>query len=578
MGTGINRRREGNPGRLLGGLLWLAVGLAGRAAPLEFRGEEVAVIYNLDAAPESQQVAEYYAQRRGVPKENLIGLSLPGTEQISREAFSRQLQRPLVEELDRRGLASFETRLIPATEGVPGGVVRVLTSSKVRYLAPVYGVPVRITPDPTVQEAVADRLPPALRRNEAAVDSELACLPLLERRAPLTGPIQNPGFGSTNFALLHPTNGVFLVTRLDGPSPKIAMGLVDRALEAETNGFWGRAYFDLRGLTNGPYVKGDHWIRAAHDAVRRQGFEVTLDQKPATFPAWFPMPQIALYAGWYDGAVSGPFTRDRVEFMPGAIAYHLHSFAAASIRDPKARWVGPLLERGVTATMGPVAEPYLDVTPDVGVFFTFLISIGCNLAEAAYIAQPALSWQMTVIGDPLYCPMIRPPAQLHADLERRNSDLLAWSHLRVVNLSLAGGSPASEMVQYLKELPLTRRSAVLTEKLGDLERGEGRGDRAIAEYRAALGLGPSPNQRLELQFTLIEMLTERKRYAEALEVYEDFFRENPAYPDLARFYKEALLAARGARQAALVERYEQQVARLTPPPPGTTNPPPTGKK
>jgi hypothetical protein len=37
---------------------------------------------------------------------------------------------------------------------------------------------------------------------------------------------------------MHPTNGILLVTRLDGPSASIARGLVDKALEAETNGLW----------------------------------------------------------------------------------------------------------------------------------------------------------------------------------------------------------------------------------------------------------------------------------------------------------------------------------------------------
>ena len=40
------------------------------------------------------------------------------------------------------------------------------------------------------------------------------------------------------------------------------------------------------------------------------------------------MSQIALYAGWYERNASGPFAQPKVEFMPGAFAYHLHSFSA----------------------------------------------------------------------------------------------------------------------------------------------------------------------------------------------------------------------------------------------------------
>src|SRR5207248_5096874 len=168
---------------------------------------------------------------------------------------------------------------------------------KIRYLTLCYGVPVKILKDPNLIEPGADRVRMEMRRNEAAVDSELAALPLLLQNAPLTGPARNPLYGVTNAALLHPTNGVWLVGRLDGPSVEIARGLVDKAMEAESNGLWGRAYFDLRGLTNTNYKMGDDWIRNAADIVKRVGFETVVDNQPETFSAAFPMSQIAFYAG-----------------------------------------------------------------------------------------------------------------------------------------------------------------------------------------------------------------------------------------------------------------------------------------
>ncbi len=550
------RRAWALAGLLLGALAAARAGAAGA-------GDGVVVIYNLDFAPDSRLVAEHYADRRGVPARNLIGLTLPRTEDISRAAFRERLQRPLVRELEQRGLVRFHERLLPAAEGAPGGVARVLTESKVRYLVLAYGVPLRIDADPKLEEPVPDNLPAALRRNEAAVDSELAALPQLERQALLTGPLQNPFFGTTNLASLHPTNGLFLVTRLDGPSQRVASGLVDKAMQAETNGLWGRAYFDTRGLTNGPYAKGDEWIREAFLVVRRQGFESILDPRPTTFPASFPMPQIAIYAGWYDGAVSGPFTRDPVEFMPGAIAYHLHSFSARTIRSATANWVGPFLAQGVTATMGCVAEPYLDLTPQVAVFYNDLIAAGANLAEAAYASQPVLSWQTTVVGDPLYRPMARPPQELHADLERHDSALLAWSYLRIINLNLVTGAPPAAMIDYLKSLPLTRKSAVLTEKLGDLEMASDPAQ-AIARYQAALDLQPSANEKLLLQFTLTQALARVGRIADALRVYDDFFAANPRYPALLAFYQEALALAQKLDDSKRVERYEREIERLAP--------------
>jgi uncharacterized protein (TIGR03790 family) len=94
-------------------------------------------------------------------------------------------------------------------------------------------------------------------------------LPQIEEKLPLAGPLRNAVYTTTNAAMLHPTNGVLLVTRLDGPTPAIARGLVDKALQAEADGLWGRAYFDLRNTTEPSYKLGDDWIRGASEIWTR---------------------------------------------------------------------------------------------------------------------------------------------------------------------------------------------------------------------------------------------------------------------------------------------------------------------
>src|SRR5690606_3048220 len=81
----------------------------------------------------------------------------------------------------------------------------------------------------------------------------------------------------------------------------------------------------------------------------------------------------------------------------------LHSFSAQNIHTPNRNWVGPFVERGVTATVGNTAEPYLALTHHLDAFF-FALANGSNFAEAAYFALPALSWQAIAVGDPLYRP------------------------------------------------------------------------------------------------------------------------------------------------------------------------------
>jgi uncharacterized protein (TIGR03790 family) len=196
-----------------------------------------------------------------------------------------------------------------------------------------------------------------------------------------------------------------MVTRLDGPSSAIARGLVDKAFEAETNGLWGRTYFDLRGITNGGYALGDSFIGASAAVARRAGFETVADEQPATFSAGFPMSQIAVYFGWYDVKVSGPFTLPTVEFMPGALAYHLFSYSAQTLRTTNEGWAAVLLQKGATCTMGMVDEPYLQFTPNVSIWLQAMVEGGYSFGEAAYASQTTLSWQTTILGDPLYRPL-----------------------------------------------------------------------------------------------------------------------------------------------------------------------------
>jgi uncharacterized protein (TIGR03790 family) len=504
-------------------------------------GDMVAVVYN-SRFPESKSVAEHYARKRGVPAGNLFGLDAPVSEAISRKDFREKLQGPILDELEKRGLLTFDRK--EGTEG--GGVKRgPPVTAKIRYLILCHGIPLKIQNDPSLTEEGAGEVPSALRRNDAAVDSELSLLPLSLAPPPLTGPLRNVLFGVTNSFLLNPANGLLMVARLDGPTAAVARGLVDKALIAERDGLWGRAYFDARGLTNGAYKVGDDWIHAAADTAKRAGFQTVLDDKPETFTPGFPMSHIALYAGWYDANVSGPFTRPKVEFMPGAFAYHLHSYSAATIRSTASHWAGPLLDRGATATMGCVEEPYLEATPDLGVFFSRLISFGFSFGEAAYASQTALSWQTTVIGDPLYRPFEKHPATRHAELTARGSSLMEWSILRAVNQNIVDGESPEHYVEFLQQIDATRQSAVLLEKLGDLQSALCQPEAALESYRRALAHKPSPNQQMRLLLALGIIGEESGHSAVALDTYQTFAMTFPDHPDLAFIHKKmAALADR----------------------------------
>ncbi len=252
-------------------------------------GDEVVVIYNSNV-PQSHSVAEHYAKVRQVPSKQIYGLALSTNEEISRVEFRDTLQVPLAKKMESDGLWKFGTVKLPATNHIPESVVTQIVSSKIRYAVLCYGVPLKIRSDPDIHEAISERTQPELRRNEASVDSELVWLPLSQMKFPLTGIFPNWLYGSTNISMYTPTNGILLVARLDGPTAEIANQLVDKAVQAERDGLWGRAYFDARGLpkTDTNYFMGDQWILTAAQIARMLGFETTVDTKPETFLASFP--------------------------------------------------------------------------------------------------------------------------------------------------------------------------------------------------------------------------------------------------------------------------------------------------
>ena len=549
-------------------LVWLAI-LAGggvfssRAAN---PGDEVIIVYNT-LVPESKGVADHYAERRHVPASQIYGFPLSTNEDMSRVDFQDALQKPLADKLRQQKLWQIAPTIIHATTNHPGRMEWRVVESRIRYAVLCYGVPLRIAKDPNFKEEGMENLRPEMRRDEAAVDSELALLPLVEDKVPLAGPFRNLVYTTTNRAMLHPTNGVLLVARLDGPTPAIARELVDKALQAEADGLWGRAYFDVRNITDPGYKLGDEWIRGASEICRRLGFETVVDENPGTFPASFPMSQIAIYIGWYDGSVSGPFTQPTVEFVPGAFAYHLHSYSAATLRSATQHWVGPLLAKGATISMGSVTEPYLSGTPDVGVFTARLLFNGFTFGEAAYASQTVLSWQTTVVGDPLYRPFGKSPEQLHRDLQAHASKLIEWSWLRLANLNLVGGKPMAEVVALLEQVAAEKPSAVITEKLADLYAAQGKPSSTVHTYAQALGLDPSPQQRLRIRLALGEKLLAQDRQPEAYEDYQKLLQENPNYPDKLTLYRKLLPLAQKLDKPADAEKYEAEINRLTPPPP-----------
>ncbi|MFH1731368.1 MAG: TIGR03790 family protein [Planctomycetota bacterium] len=384
------------------GVLFLVCALCGAAAAAD-NGRDVVILVNA-ASTDSVAVGAHYAKARGVPDANICRVNCTRSESVSRKSFDAKVRAPVRAFLIEKGLA----------EKGPAGALAL----KVKYLVSTYGVPVKVRED--YSDAALEDLPRnAHKASAAAVDSELSLIALPTHK--LEGGLPNPLYRKP----AADARTILLTSRLDGPTPEIAMGLVDAAIAAEKNGLAGVAYIDARGLKKGAYEAGDRWILSAGDAARKAGFFIRVDRAGETFHADMPMPHAALYFGWYSAAVCGPMARDDFRFAPGAVAYHLHSGSAARVRTTRIGWVGPLLEKGAAATMGPVFEPYLTGTVDTGEFARLFLA-GKTFAESAHRATPQTSWMMTFIGDPLYAPF-RPERREAALANERNR---VWRDMR----------------------------------------------------------------------------------------------------------------------------------------------------
>ncbi len=202
-----------------------------------------------------------------------------------------------------------------------------------------------------------------------------------------------------------------MVSRLDAPSADMAKRMVDDALEIEQSGLTGTVYIDSRGIDDtdkkNNYGRYDKHLRNLHSIIKStSSLPVVMDNKPELFPEK-TCADAAIYVGWYSLAEYV----DSFEWKKGAVGFHIASSEASTLRRKGSQvWCKRMIEEGVTATLGPVDEPYLSSFPLPDVFFPLLMTGKLTLLETYFRSIPFLSWRMTLIGDPLYTPFKKTPA------------------------------------------------------------------------------------------------------------------------------------------------------------------------
>jgi len=381
--------------------------------------QEILVVANKDIT-KSVQIARYYCEQRGVPDDNILALPLGSslTDTISREDYEKQLAEPI-----RRKF--FTHKLL----------------GKIKCLLTVYGVPFKVGRRGSLESMKKDlkELQTQADKKRKRIEqlkedgwthsrafrfgqAELAKLQLKidringsETNASVDSELSMVLFGAyelyrwqpnpLNMKVSNLAFGVLMVSRLDGPGDEIAKGLVDKAMRAEEAGLNGIAYIDSRDFSSKDlYGQFDQSLRQLATLTKKQTDIPVVEERTAELFKPGSCPQTALYCGWY----SLKRYIDAFDFIDGAIGYHIASFEAVSLRNPNcSQWCPAMLQDGITATLGPVAEPYLHSFPEPKAFFEELYKGEC-LVEAYYHTKPFNSWQLLLVGDPLYRPFRKP--------------------------------------------------------------------------------------------------------------------------------------------------------------------------
>lgn len=335
--------------------------------------DRVLVVHNTAVAA-SISVANYYVAKRQIPAVNRCAITSASDSFISLNEYKTLIQTPIQKCLNAVG--STKILYIVMTYGVPYGILDKRRFALDSYVADVW--------DQYTTQVFAT-IPNAVHPYYADFQAE--------------GGYYLPFQSLASYRTTNTTKLIYSVWRLDGPSPALANGLVDRAIATElAGGPFGQGCFDWRmSLATNPdlgYTSGDWDISRASSILRDAGIRTLEDSLDSQMTA---CPNAAFYAGWY-----GLTYNDVFGWNPGAIGWHLDSSSAYNPRDA-GFWAPGAIASGITATSGSLDEPYLEGMVRPSGMFRNLLE-GANIGDAFLRNTRWLKWEIFYFGDPLYTP------------------------------------------------------------------------------------------------------------------------------------------------------------------------------
>ncbi len=454
---------------------------------------------------DSKAIAEYYCKVRNIPKSNIIELSVPDKDTLSRVEYQNNLANPLVAELSKRSAIEASEIFKDAQTSRP---TYLFISQKVDFLV-LCKMPFRIA------SSSSGKGPST---SAASVDSELAAT-FLQMKS-LQGMVRNPLYEKYDSPDLYKTLGVLRVARLDGKNFDEAKSIIDSAIFAERNGARGRAYID-KNKRSGGYKLGNIWLAKAEDVLKKMHFDMSVDSASALFGYDVRMDAPLFYFGWYSGSPYGYLAEKKFKAPSGAVGLHLYSFSASYLR--KSGWTTVLMNDSFAQSYGNVYEPYLTGTQNIGAIMS-AYEKGLSAGEVAYASIAILSWQSLVVGDPLYQPFKVSLEEQMNRIDNGKVDALSqYSVIRQMNKMKSEGSSNAQLIDFSKKYIGKMPDIALRWKLSKIFKDENNSE---CEKQILLDLY---NEKIwqdtsfvGLSMELADRLKLCKKYSEAMDIYNKF--------------------------------------------------------
>ena len=364
--------------------------------------------YDKDGTGDSEQIARYYAARRGIPLDHLLGVKvdLPGgADPFDKyltwtwDAYRNALVKPLRAKLDAVG------------------------RTRIQYVVTTFGMPLRVQvpASQTALSADATLARPFRISADGVHYTRYYDLPGKRRY----GMEHFEAFRARHAASDPPDDIGYLISRLDGVSVTACKSLIDGAIYADTYKLDGYAYVDTRrGVHTDEELRawqssGDYFsyadidkgvastrlfFEAAKLKVRQQPDDESIGDNKAGMkytdgsPANVA-PRTLAYAGWYNyGRYNSVW-----DWLPGSVAIDFDSASLYAHNLFMGSFDGMALFNGASGAVGCFAEPNANGHPQPDVFFSYYTR-GYTFGEAAWLSMPIRPFVDFAIGDPLMNP------------------------------------------------------------------------------------------------------------------------------------------------------------------------------